>query len=72
MGNSLIIAQNISKTFVAKGLFSAKKENHVLHHVDLEIYNNETLALVGESGCGNNIGTNYSRIRKADRWKYTF
>ena len=52
MGNSLIIAQNISKTFVAKGLFSAKKENHVLHHVDLEIYNNETLALVGESGCG--------------------
>lgn len=52
MGNSLIIAQNISKTFVAKGLFSAKKENHVLHHVDLEIYNDETLALVGESGCG--------------------
>lgn len=52
MGNSLIIAQNISKTFVAKGLFSAKKENHVLHHVDLEIYDNETLALVGESGCG--------------------
>ena len=50
MGNSLIIAQNISKTFVAKGLFSAKKENHVLHHVDLEIYDNETLALVGESG----------------------
>ena len=37
---------------MAKGLFSAKKENHVLHHVDLEIYNNETLALVGESGCG--------------------
>ncbi len=35
MGNSLIIAQNISKTFVAKGLFSAKKENHVLHHVDV-------------------------------------
>ena len=52
MNKSLIVAKDISKTFVTKGLFSGKKENHVLHHVDLEIYNNETLALVGESGCG--------------------
>lgn len=52
MNDVLIVAENVSKTFGTKGYFG-KEENHtVLHEVNIEIRKNETLALVGESGCG--------------------
>lgn len=52
MNETLIEVKNIRKTFVTKGFLGGKKENEVLRGISLQIKRNETLALVGESGCG--------------------
>lgn len=52
MSNVLITVENVSKTFSSGGIFKKQKENRVLEDICLEIRKNETLALVGESGCG--------------------
>lgn len=51
----LVSARNIVKTFAPRGgLFKSRKANPVraVDGIDLDIHRAETLALVGESGCG--------------------
>lgn len=52
MDDILIATQNVCKTFSNKGMFGKKRKNQVLHKINIEIKRKETLALVGESGCG--------------------
>ena len=52
MSETLIEVKEVSKTFSNKAVFGKKKENQVLQKVSVTVLKNETLALVGESGCG--------------------
>lgn len=52
MNETLIEVKEVSKTFQNKAVFGKKKENKVLQNVSVTVFKNETLALVGESGCG--------------------
>lgn len=52
MKNTLIEIKNISKTFASQNVFGKKRTITVLHHVSFSVLEHETLALVGESGCG--------------------
>lgn len=49
---TFIEVKEVSKTFQSKSIFGKKKDNPVLRKVSLTVLKNETLALVGESGCG--------------------
>ncbi|RLE86870.1 MAG: peptide ABC transporter ATP-binding protein [Thermoprotei archaeon] len=48
----LIRVEEVSKIFPVGGVFGAKKYIKAVDNVNLEIGENEILALVGESGCG--------------------
>lgn len=52
MNEALIEVKNVSKTFATKSVFGKRKEIPVLHQISFRIYENETVALAGESGCG--------------------
>lgn len=52
MKETLIEVKHISKTFSTQSFFGRKRETQVLHDVSFRVFSNETLALVGESGCG--------------------
>lgn len=52
MAKTLIKLDKVSKTYRSKRLFKDEIEVQALKNIDLEIYESETLALVGESGCG--------------------
>lgn len=49
----LLEVKNINKMYVSRvGLFSSPKKFHALKDVSFNLYEGETLGLVGESGCG--------------------
>ena len=49
----LLKISNINKTYISKlGLFSKQYSFKALKKINLELYEGETLGLVGESGCG--------------------
>ena len=53
MSSPLIQLKNVEKRFLAsKKIFGEKKYVHALNGVSIEINKGETLAIVGESGCG--------------------
>lgn len=53
MADKLVELKNVHKRFLAsKKLFGESNYVHALNGVNLEIYRGETLAIVGESGCG--------------------
>ena len=49
MKNVVLSLKNIVKEFPTS---KKNKKVHAISNVSLDIYENETLALVGESGCG--------------------
>ncbi|MGO1819764.1 MAG: ATP-binding cassette domain-containing protein, partial [Senegalia sp. (in: firmicutes)] len=52
MTKTIINVRNVSKVYKDRGIFSSKVDFLALEDVSLDIYESETLALVGESGCG--------------------
>ena len=52
MTKTIIEVRNVSKVYKDRGIFSSKEDFLALEDVSLDIYESETLALVGESGCG--------------------
>lgn len=52
MKETLIEVKDISKVFASGGMFGRKKETVALQKVSFRVLEDETLALVGESGCG--------------------
>ncbi|MCJ9669773.1 MULTISPECIES: ABC transporter ATP-binding protein [unclassified Neorhizobium] len=52
LGNPVLIARNIVKTFARSGLFGGGRTVKAVDDVDITIRRGETLGLVGESGSG--------------------
>ncbi|MDR6818227.1 peptide/nickel transport system ATP-binding protein [Neorhizobium sp. 2083] len=52
LGNPVLIAKNIVKTFTRSGLFGGGRTVKAVDDVDITIRRGETLGLVGESGSG--------------------
>lgn len=54
MDNVLVDIRQVDKMFTLVGgmLNTKKRIVHAVNHLDLQVYNGETLGLVGESGCG--------------------
>jgi len=49
----LLIIENLNKTFIVKrGVFSKKHFIHAVNNVSFNVYEGETLGLIGESGSG--------------------
>ena len=44
--------EDLSKTYVARGLFATRREVRAVHQVNLSVRRGETLGVVGESGSG--------------------
>ena len=53
-GDKIVTIQNLNKVYKVRKhkLFEKQKYFHALHDINLDIYEGETLGLVGESGCG--------------------
>ena len=53
-GDKILTVKNLNKVYKVRKrkLFEKQKYYHALHDVNLDIYEGETLGLVGESGCG--------------------
>lgn len=52
LGNPVLVARNIVKTFTRSGLFGSGRTVKAVDDVDITIRRGETLGLVGESGSG--------------------
>lgn len=64
----ILKVENLSKIFSIKGKsFAGKRLNlHALSHVDLEVFEGETLGIIGESGCGKStLGRCLVQLHKA-------
>lgn len=51
MTNPILRVNDIHKTYVTKNLFSSKSTK-ALNGISFDLFENETLSIVGESGCG--------------------
>jgi peptide/nickel transport system ATP-binding protein len=53
-GDKIVTIKNLNKIYKVRKrkLFEKQKFFHALHDINLDIYEGETLGLVGESGCG--------------------
>lgn len=53
-GDKILTVRNLNKIYKVRKrkLFEKQKYFHALHDISLDIYEGETLGLVGESGCG--------------------
>lgn len=53
-GDKIVTIKNLNKVYKVRKrkLFEKQKFFHALHDINLDIYEGETLGLVGESGCG--------------------
>jgi len=53
-GDKIVTIQNLNKVYKVRKrkLFERQQYFHALHDINLDIYEGETLGLVGESGCG--------------------
>jgi len=53
-GDKIVTIQNLNKVYKVRKrkLFEKQQFFHALHDINLDIYEGETLGLVGESGCG--------------------
>ena len=53
-GDKILTVKNLNKVYKVRKrkLFEKQKYFHALHDINLDIYEGETLGLVGESGCG--------------------
>jgi len=53
-GDKIVSIRNLNKVYKVRKrkLFEKQKFFHALHDINLDIYEGETLGLVGESGCG--------------------
>jgi peptide/nickel transport system ATP-binding protein len=53
-GDKIVTIQNLNKIYKVRKrkLFEKQQFFHALHDINLDIYEGETLGLVGESGCG--------------------
>lgn len=73
--NIILKIENLSKTFFIKGktLAGKKLKLHALQDVNLEVYEGETLGIIGESGCGKStLGRCLVQLHKATSGRIVF
>lgn len=74
-GSKMISIQNLDKLYAVrkKRLFEKRQYVHALNNVSIDIYEGETLGLVGESGCGKTtLGRSMLRLIEPDNGKVLY
>ncbi|AOT70415.1 ATP-binding cassette domain-containing protein [Geosporobacter ferrireducens] len=74
MNRILLTVENLSKHYtLRKGLLSPKNVIKAVDHISFEVYEGETLGLIGESGCGKTTtGELILRLNRSDTGKICF
>ena len=74
MSQKILSVSNLSKHYKLGGVFSKSKEKvHAVDNVSFELYEAETLGIVGESGCGKStLGRMIVRLEEPTKGTITF